>query len=137
MRSRASNWPPQRARGRPLRRLPARNICAKESATNAKRPLPAVTICSAAPASGPRTEAAARPPSASPRRDPPPGRARDRARREHGASLGRRAPGKGTALKRGPWKSRGAGPGPFRLCWSFRFVFWTRPALAFRKSGNS
>lgn len=59
--SQAGNKPPQRARGRPLR-PPALNICAKESATNAKRPPPAGAICSAAPPLPRGTTAAARPP---------------------------------------------------------------------------
>lgn len=97
--SQAGNKPPQRARGRPLH-PPARNICAKESATNAKRPPPAGAICSAAQPLPRGTTAAARPPlgrlCASGSR---PGRTRDSARRGPAQSPGWRGGGLG-----GPWK---------------------------------
>ena len=67
LRSRASNRPPQRARGRPLL-PPVRNICAKESATNAKRPPPRrrhlLRSARPRPPGSRRTAAAARPASA-------------------------------------------------------------------------
>lgn len=71
--------------------VPARNICAKESATNVKRPPPAGTICSAKPK--PRQLRAQplrpRPAPRAPSPDPPPGGTADSASPgEVGAGLG-------------------------------------------------
>lgn len=145
LRSRASNRPPQRARGRPLRRRwPAAYARRKVLRTPkgclllAPLPPPAGAICSVALAPAPRTAAAVRPPSAALRVGTrAPAAPRTTLAQSTALALDCGAPGAGAAPKRGLRKSLSASPGTFRLCWSFRFVFWTRPAWADQKSSNT
>lgn len=145
LRSRASNRPPQRARGRPLRRRwPAtyarRKVLRTPKGCPPPPPPPAPRrrhlLCSASP--GPANRGSCAPTlGRSARRDRAPAAPRTALAQSTALALDCGAPGAGAAPIRGLRKSLSASPGTFRLCWSFRFVFWTRPAWADQKSSNT